>query len=114
MTTAEFLSSLNEMGIAVANEDGKLVIDAPAGVVTVQLREELARRRNELIAALGMRSEHTEDDVLTHAQRNIAGMLAGAYRRLLVGEQTDINREVTSVTNRLACPCASSVHGGDQ
>jgi thioesterase domain-containing protein len=52
MTTAQFLASLRESDVRLVVEDGKLKVDAPAGVLDDAMREELKRRKADLIATL--------------------------------------------------------------
>jgi pristinamycin I synthase 3 and 4 len=52
VTTLEFLCRLRDLGIGVAAADGRLRVQAPPGVLTAELRGELAARRDELVAAL--------------------------------------------------------------
>jgi thioesterase domain-containing protein len=52
LSTSEFLSSLRERGARLWVEDGRLQCDAPTGVLTEGLRDELAARKQELLAVI--------------------------------------------------------------
>jgi amino acid adenylation domain-containing protein len=53
--TADFLERLRRLDIRVALEGDRLGVDAPKGALTPELREELARRKQEVVAFLGER-----------------------------------------------------------
>jgi thioesterase domain-containing protein len=50
--TAEFLSKLRARGVRVWVEDGRLKCDAPPGILDGSLREQLASRKQELLALI--------------------------------------------------------------
>jgi amino acid adenylation domain-containing protein len=52
LTTPEFLAYLRGHDVEVRGEDGKLLLNAPAGAITSELREELRRRKPELLLHL--------------------------------------------------------------
>jgi len=52
MTTAGLLSTLREQGVRLSVEDGRLKVDAPAGVLDDDLRAELTTHKEELVALL--------------------------------------------------------------
>jgi thioesterase domain-containing protein len=52
MSTAEFLAVLRRRDVHLRSEDGELRCSAPAGAVTPELREELQRRKAELLEHL--------------------------------------------------------------
>jgi hypothetical protein len=52
MTTLEFVSHLRALGVQLWAEDNRLRVNAPEGVLTPELRAELARRKTELVAFL--------------------------------------------------------------
>ena len=51
-SAASFLSSLRAAGISIRTQGGRLTVEAPAGVVTQRIREQLVHRKAELIEAL--------------------------------------------------------------
>lgn len=69
LTNAEFLSLLRQRNIDVSARDGRLRINAPAGVVDAPLRAELTRRKTDLLLLIG------SDDA-----RSLPGPLAPAPR----------------------------------
>ena len=52
MKTSEFLAHLRSLKIRVSAKDGDLKISAPKGVLTADLRGELAKRKAEILAVL--------------------------------------------------------------
>lgn len=52
MTVHEFLNHLSASGIRLSVTDGKLKVDAPAGVLTNQQRAMIRERKAELITLL--------------------------------------------------------------
>ncbi|HEY6676150.1 MAG TPA: hypothetical protein VIZ87_05135, partial [Terrimicrobium sp.] len=46
---SEFLTRLRRLGLKVRSEEGKLRVSAPPGALTEQLREELTRRKPEIL-----------------------------------------------------------------
>jgi hypothetical protein len=52
MTAAELLSLFKHLGIRLEVHDGRLMVDAPKGVMTPELREALVAHRDELLAML--------------------------------------------------------------
>ena len=52
MTTSDFLSDLRSLGVRLAADGDQLRISAPKGALTPDLREELARRKAEILALL--------------------------------------------------------------
>ena len=52
MTLLEFMNALNTRGIGLHARDGKLIVTAPRGAATPDIRSELAVRKPELISLL--------------------------------------------------------------
>jgi hypothetical protein len=52
MTTIEFLTDLKKSGANVTVRDGKLRCEAPKGVLTDELKQRLANRKDEIIRLL--------------------------------------------------------------
>src|SRR5438067_1727074 len=52
MTAHELLSELRAKGVAIKAADGRLIIDAPKGAVTNELRSALAEHKPELLHIL--------------------------------------------------------------
>src|ERR1051326_6694984 len=52
MTTVDFLSHLRDLGIVVTYAEGNLRISAPKDAITSELREELLRRKPEILDSL--------------------------------------------------------------
>ena len=53
MKTSEFLTHLKDLNVKVWEANGELKVSAPKGVLTADLREELGRRKAEILAVLG-------------------------------------------------------------
>ena len=52
LTTVDFLGQLRERDVDVRAKDGKLLLNAPAGALTLELQAELRRRKPEILAFL--------------------------------------------------------------
>jgi hypothetical protein len=84
MTARNLLSELRQKGVEVkASGDDRLVIDAPKGAITPELRSELAAHKNELLQIL--KSEQQPEPIApaptelkTHAPEVIAAPVASA------------------------------------
>lgn len=111
MTALALLESLGAVGISVSSERGRLIVDAPAGAITSQLRAELVSKKAELIAALEMKL-HPIDAIRLEAQKEIAGLLAIAYQRRAAIQRVCAGRNENTVDSGLASSGKSSVHGG--
>jgi hypothetical protein len=111
MTVVELLRSLSAIGISVSSERGHLVVEAPWGVITSDLREELGSRKAELIAALEMRP-NPQDVTLFEAQNEIARLLAIAYRRCAEIQKLGAEAQTSAAGDKLASSGVLSVHGG--
>jgi amino acid adenylation domain-containing protein len=57
--TSEFLTRLNDLNVKVWEASGELKVSAPKGVMTAELRDELGRRKAEILAVLGAASTTT-------------------------------------------------------
>jgi hypothetical protein len=112
MSAASLLAQLRDEGISISSNAGRLVIDAPVGAVTAELRVELVKRKAELIATL--ETAHGvlhEDAPLTEARTEIARLLAIAYRRYAAIQRVGPDRAVISGKDDLANSGGTSVHG---
>ena len=111
MTAAALLASLRAKGISISSEGGRLILEAPAGVITANLRGELVKRKAELISALAPDHGHPADLNLAESQTEIAKLLATAYRRYREILRVGQDRPESSADYDLAKPATSSVHG---
>lgn len=90
MTQAEFLNRLRELDVAVWVETGRLRVNAPAGALTDELREELARRKEALIAYLAAGGSDLDNRMpLEPAPRSGPLPLSCAQQRLWFLEQLE-------------------------
>lgn len=74
LPTSEFLRYLRSHDIEVRAEDGKLLLNVPAGTMTSELREELRRRKPELLHHLSSSLETSVEErsaPLTFAQQRL-------------------------------------------
>src|ERR1019366_108056 len=83
MTAATSLvASLRAAGILIRSEGGRLVVEAPRGTITPEIRSQLAGRKTELISIISLEEEHRANDATTvEALREVAALLATAYKR---------------------------------
>ncbi len=68
MSTAEFLDSLTQQGVRIWAEDDQLRYRAPRGVLTSNLRTELAKRKPEILALLPQRAAGETETQLPQIQ----------------------------------------------
>ena len=89
MTTVEFLAHLRELDIQVYVEGLRLCCNAPEGVLTSQLRAEIASRKSELIALLHMANSQLNiaSPQLVRVSRDSVLPLSFAQQRLWFLEQ---------------------------
>jgi amino acid adenylation domain-containing protein len=79
MTLIQMLSDLRSRGVVLSLEEGRLRCNAPKGVITPEIREELARRKQEIVMLLKSTAAFHEDRVeagaaelpLSHSQRRL-------------------------------------------
>jgi TubC N-terminal docking domain len=111
MSPASLVNQLRAAGGSIRCDGGRLVIEAPPGVITAELRAELSKYKAELIALLESGTGNTGDAAETIQARNrIAGLLAMAYRRFLASRRP-VEDQATSGDRRLANSTTLSVHG---
>lgn len=115
MTAAnDFLADLRKAGIIVRANGDRLVVEAPAGLVTTQLRDELARRKETLLFALRdsieLRLVPEDMEIL----REVANLLAVAYQRFLRIPRVPAEEASCKATVGVALSGESSVYGGGQ
>jgi len=104
------LAELRSAGVSVRAEHGQLIVDAPLGVATAEIRAELTQRKQQLIRALEVEND---DKFAATAFKQIAALLVAAYerytnvRRVSVFDPDPVNKE-------LALSRDESVHGHGQ
>ena len=54
MNTAELISTLRESGVSLETSGDRLIVDAPKGAVTPELKEALSMHKSEILAILHM------------------------------------------------------------
>jgi hypothetical protein len=112
MNAVAFLSQLRDAGITIEYRGNRLIVEAPTGAVTAELRAELVKRKAELIATLeNAHGRLREDPLLAKARIEIASLVAIAYRRHGAIQRLGPDRPVSSGKGDLANSCRTSVHG---
>ncbi|CAO3437382.1 amino acid adenylation domain-containing protein [Azospirillum endophyticum] len=100
MSLEELLSSLDRQGIRLSTRDGRLVVDAPAGSLTEELRGQLAARKGDLLTLLdrngdrpaladGMTADGMTAGVVPRLQRRSGIAASPAQRRLWLLQTLD-------------------------
>jgi hypothetical protein len=109
------LARTRAAGISIHAKSGRLIIEAPQGLVTSEVRAELAQQKTELMRALAeeQRKQERGDDAVTQAFAEIAGLLATAYRRYAKVQRVPLG-STDSVNKELALSPVVSVHGHGQ
>lgn len=110
MTAASLLAQLRSEGVSVRLESDRLIVDAPAGSVTDELRAQLRERKAELIAALEGEHVRLDESSLIEVRRKIADLLAIAFQRYTAVERAGEHGK-TSGNDELANSSRPSVHG---
>jgi hypothetical protein len=102
MSRASFLiKRLRGAGASIQSTGSGLVVDAPKGVLTLDLRAELASMKREILLELQGEAENAANpSELAEASQLVASLLASAYKQL--NAQRD---------SRLALSKPESVHG---
>jgi TubC N-terminal docking domain len=111
MSAASLLAQLRSAGVSVSIEDDRLIVDAPAGVVTGELRAVLGKYKAELTALLESGIGNTGDAANTTQARNrVARLLAIAYRRSVKLSRAVEDQAILG-NRELANSATLSVHG---
>jgi hypothetical protein len=103
-----FLAELRRADVVLRVSSDRLVVEAPVGKVSPQLRDELARRKKELIFALEGSIELRIGPMDKELIRDVAKLLATGYRRHL--DRQTVSVGVLESANGVAFSGASSVH----
>jgi hypothetical protein len=112
MSATSLLSHLRTAGISLSHERDRLIVEAPSGVITAELRTELAKQKAELIAAIDAQRARSDGDLaLTTARRQIPGLLAIAYMRYTAVQRAGRDHQEGSSGDSLANSDEASVHG---
>ncbi|HXP87807.1 MAG TPA: hypothetical protein VN841_23950 [Bryobacteraceae bacterium] len=110
---SSLISRLRAAGISISSQDGKLLVEAPKGAVTAAIRAELGENKVELIAALAVTPALSDEDSrVGAARREIARLLAAAYRRSQKVHPNGLSVTRISGNSELANSRTVSVHGG--
>jgi len=98
-------------GVSISAQRGRLIVEAPPGVVSAELHAQLRERKAELIAALEAECVPPDESIVLGVRREIADLLAIAYRRYAAVQRAGAYRPEDSGKGGLANSDAPSVHG---
>jgi hypothetical protein len=106
------LGELRAAGVSIRSEGGRLIVEAPAGLVTAEIRAQLVKCKAELVSALEPDlSPPSEDTIEAGAFREVAGLLAIAYQRYARIQRVPADQPKDSTLQQLALSVGESVHG---
>jgi TubC N-terminal docking domain len=90
-----------------------LIVEAPAGVLTPDIRAELVKRKAALICALQrvQVAPLIEDPLTRQSLHKVAYLLAVAFQRYAEIQRVPIQQPEDAVTKELALSPPESVHG---
>ncbi len=88
MSLEELLSSLDRQGIRLSARDGRLVVDAPTGTLSADLRDRLAARKADILTWLE-RDGGDEEPVIPRLPRQPGMAASPAQRRLWLLQRLD-------------------------
>ena len=113
MSAAALITDLRKAGVQFYRVGTRLIVEAPPGLVTPEIRAELSRSKQELLNAVGRQSpEATGDDqVVAEALREIAALLAAAYRRQQEIRRVPEHHPGAGAQHGLALSGQASVYG---
>ncbi len=113
MTWADSLvAKLRGVGVRLGRERDRLVVHAPSGVLTPELKTELLGLKQQVLATLDREAIDVggEGDVSRDVRHEIAGLLAVAYGRYQAAHRA-LSQPSRLPVNGLALSGGSSVHG---
>jgi hypothetical protein len=113
MNPAKLLAHLRNAGAILQLHGERIAIEAPAGVITADTRKQLGRQKAELVSLLRA-AEPQIDRLATEAVRELASMLAAAYRRYSKVPRVPVDGTPESPSGGVALSGMSSVHGDGQ
>ncbi|WP_375500591.1 hypothetical protein [uncultured Nostoc sp.] len=88
MNVSELLENLNHQGVQLWADNDKLKINSPKGLLTPEIRTELAERKTEILAFLQKTNDAASDSSTTKAQDlslQTIGRLIGGYCLKITG-----------------------------
>jgi hypothetical protein len=113
MTAAsQLIARLRTKGVSLRSDGTRLIVEAPGGVVTPDLREQMTCLKPEILSALEAEVlAPRADSVATKAIPEIGALLATAYLRSVNIPLIGKTPRLTSGDPRLANSVTESVHG---
>jgi len=111
--SARLLADLRNAGAILQLHGERIAIEAPAGVITADTREQLGRQKDELVSLLRA-AEPQVDRLATEAVRQLASLLATAYGRYSKVPRVPVDRTLEPPSGGVALSGVSSVHGDGQ
>jgi hypothetical protein len=104
---------LRKAGVTIRAEGSRLIVEAPAGIITSELHALLIQQKPELLTTLANEADdgvNGDGEVARdQAVRDIMGLLATAYRRYLTLRTLRGEKRIGDA--RLANSGSPSVHG---
>lgn len=97
-STAELLERLRVLDVRIALDGERLAVSAPRGALSAELREELARRKDELKAYLGTLPQATSRHVIERAPRSARMPVSHTQQRLWFIKQMNPGSFVYNIT----------------
>lgn len=106
------LCDLRAAGVSIRSEGGRLIVEAPAGAVTEEMRAQLVRRKAELVSALESDRCYlpSEDPIAAEALHEVGGLFAVAYLRRVSDPRVPVNQPKDMANKELAFSSIPSVH----
>jgi hypothetical protein len=79
--TALFIARLRTLGVSLRPDGTRLIVDAPRGVLTSELREQMGCLKQDMLSELEAEALAVYDTPARNALREIGAFFATAYRR---------------------------------
>ena len=68
MNVSEMLENLTQQGVQLWDDNGKLKINSPKGIMTPELRMEIAQRKPDILAFLSEPNGAASDDYVSNGE----------------------------------------------
>jgi hypothetical protein len=108
---ASLIANLRRAGVTLHREGSRLIVEAPRGVVTPEIRGQLTQSKRALLKVLADESQDGSPDGVVDAIREVSSLLAIAYRRHSAAQQVVPDPRTNSGGGGLANSDRPSVHG---
>lgn len=112
MTASLLIARLRTNGVSLRSDRTRLIVVAPRGVITPELREQMACLKLEILSELEAEAfAHTADSATMAAIYEIAVLLTTAYARYTEARPARRSGTSDSGDRELANSVRESVHG---